>query len=68
MRTFYLSIFTLLLFTQVTAQETTNKIDYQFYGFVRGDASYDSRLNVNAFEGLFLLYPLDVNNDANSED
>ncbi|MDL2231794.1 hypothetical protein LJB85_03545 [Porphyromonadaceae bacterium OttesenSCG-928-L07] len=45
------------------------KLTYQFYGTVRGDASIDTRKSVAAFEGLLLLYPLDnTYRDANGKD
>lgn len=45
-----------------------SKVKASLYGFVRGDASFDTRMNASAYEGLFLLYPLDVKPDANGED
>ncbi len=70
MKLTYFTTVTLLLFiaSQIFAQDTSKKLNYQFYGFVRGDASYDTRQSVSAFEGLLLLYPQDVNKDANGED
>ncbi len=51
----------------LAAQEQA-RITANIYGFVRGDAAVDSRQNVSAFEGLFLLYPQDVVRDANGND
>jgi hypothetical protein len=41
---------------------------YSFYGFVRGDAYYNSRNNVEAVDGNFYLYPLNKALDANGND
>ncbi|MDR1624684.1 MAG: hypothetical protein LBS04_06905 [Tannerellaceae bacterium] len=41
---------------------------YTFYGFVRGDAYYNSRNNVEAVDGNFYLYPLDKEPDADGND
>jgi predicted porin len=61
-------LLTLMIPAAATAQETKDKITADLYGFVRSDASIDSRMNASAFEGLFLLYPLDVLPDANGAD
>ncbi len=60
-------LFPLAAFAQEAKQSRTT-ITAKLYGFVRGDAAVDTRLNASAFEGLFLLYPLDVNPDANGAD
>jgi len=59
-----LSVQTLSLF----AQENFNQIRYKFYGFVRGDAMFDTRQSVAGNEGLFFLYPKDKEEDVNGED
>ena len=41
---------------------------FKFYGFLRTDVCYDSRMSVTANEGLFFLYPMDKKNDTNGED
>jgi len=48
------------------AQE--NKLEFKFTGFLRADAGYDNRLSVTGNEGLFFLYPMDVNPDTNGKD
>lgn len=63
-----LSVATLIATVVATAAEPVNKLNYKFYGFVRGDASFDTRLNATSPEGLFLLYPLDKLPDANGAD
>lgn len=50
------------------AQNNDNKLKFEFYGFFRGDICYDNRISAAANEGLFFLYPLDINPDANGED
>ena len=61
----------LLLCFPSFAQNTDHqlrKITTQFYGFVRGDGSFDTRRSATAFEGLFLLYPMDIERDAAGKD
>lgn len=41
---------------------------YNFYGFIRSEAFYNSRKNAEGFDGLFYLYPLDKVNDAQGKD
>jgi hypothetical protein len=50
----------------VKAQE--NKLQFKFTGFIRADVCYDNRMSVVGNDGLFFLYPMDVNPDANGED
>ncbi len=52
----------------LAAQPAADKPTYKLYGFVRGDAAFDTRRNVSANEGLLLLYPLDELHDANGRD
>lgn len=41
---------------------------YKFYGQVRGDLFYNSRANAETVDGLFYLYPKDVQPDADGKD
>lgn len=41
---------------------------YKFYGQVRGDLFYNSRANEETVDGLFYMYPKDINKDANGND
>lgn len=50
------------------AQEEKSKVSTKFYGFIRGDYTYDTRQSVAPVEGLFFLYPKDELPDANGED
>ena len=50
------------------AQPESSKVTAGFYGFVRGDLFFDSRLNASSFERLFLLYPLDRRPDTDGAD
>ncbi len=45
-------------------QEWNNKL----YGFIRADAFYDTRKSLEAVDGLFLLYPLNIQYDSCGED
>ena len=42
--------------------------DYTFYGQVRTDVFYNSRSNSETVDGLFYMYPKDVNPDADGND
>ena len=42
--------------------------DYKFYGQVRTDVFYNSRSNSETVDGLFYMYPKDVNPDADGND
>ncbi|MDL2322731.1 hypothetical protein LJC52_01965 [Bacteroidales bacterium OttesenSCG-928-A17] len=64
--TFLFLLTAILLPFSSFAQE--NKLDFKFYGFLRADVCYDSRVSVVGNEGLFFLYPQDVNLDANGKD
>lgn len=48
------------------AQKTP--FSYKFYGQVRGDLFYNSRANAEMVDGLFYLYPKDVQPDADGKD
>ena len=41
--------------------------DYTFYGQVRTDVFYNSRSNSETVDGLFYMYPKDVNPDADGK-
>ncbi len=58
-----------LLLTSLYAQENQDSpIDISFSGFLRTDAWYDSREQVEALEGLFMLYPKNEMLDFNGND
>lgn len=63
---------TLLLFTLICLVSSTmaqkKDFDYKFYGFVRGDFSYNTRASVAPYNGAFYLYPYDVVLDADGND
>jgi len=53
----------------VVAQEAQEKkISYKFYGFVRNDFFYNTRLNKEGTDGLSVAYPLEVKKDINGKD
>lgn len=56
--------------TIVHSQDTTElkKPKVEFSGFLRLDYWYDSRMNSESLDGLFIFYPLPVKLDANSDD
>ncbi len=61
----------LFLFSGVSAQDSTEakpEIKIQIHGFVKTDYWYDSRQVAYAREGLFTLFPKDVNLDRNGHD
>lgn len=67
MRRILLSLLTLpLLFTSAKSQK--ENFTYNFYGFVRGDLYYNSRENYETVDGLFYLYPKDIERDPNGKD
>ena len=49
-----------------TAQK--KNFTYKFYGFVRGDLFYNTRVNMAPVDGNFYLYPLDKRPDADGKD
>lgn len=63
--------FPLLLIIALMANDANAQIDnfkFKLYGFVRGDLFYNSRANVESFDGVFLLYPSDRLPDTNGND
>lgn len=58
------SFFNILL----VAQEQVKKANLKLYGFVRNDFFYNSRLNKEGTDGLSVLYPLEIKNDAAGND
>lgn len=59
-------VIALLCFGSANGQKKDLK--YNFYGFVRGDLFYNSRANVESFDGLFQLFPYGKEPDANGKD
>ena len=56
-------------FLMVTAGYAQKKnFSYKFYGQVRGDLFYNSRANAEIVDGLFHLYPMKVEPDADGND
>lgn len=60
----------LVLFVAVTMTAMAQKQDfgYKFYGQVRADFFYNSRVNEESVDGLFYNYPKDYSYDAAGED
>lgn len=59
----------ILLANNVIAQEVAEKkINFELSGFVKSDVFFDSRQNVEALEGLLLIFPKDELLDENGED
>ncbi len=46
----------------------TEKVNHNFYGFVRSDFHYNSRINKEGSEGLSVAYPLGKDNDFYGRD
>ena len=65
MKRLLLLFFLNTLFFNLFALKDTTAITYDFGGFFKYDAFYDSRKNVAGIEGLLLLYPQQKN--LNSE-
>ncbi len=61
-----LTVFLSLL--SLTCYSQKDNFSYKFYGQVRGDLFYNSRANSEIVDGLFHLYPLNHNYDANGKD
>lgn len=57
-----------LLATTASLKAQTDDFKMKLYGFVRGDLFYNSRANVESFDGTFLLFPADKQLDANGAD
>ncbi|RHJ78690.1 hypothetical protein [Parabacteroides sp. AM08-6] len=66
MKRYCLILTALLVVTAGYAQK--KNFSYKFYGQVRGDLFYNSRANAEIVDGLFHLYPKDVNPDADGND
>ncbi|MGL5959245.1 MAG: hypothetical protein ACRCY6_00655 [Bacteroidales bacterium] len=60
------SVLILLLGVSTYAQK--DSFEYKFYGFIRGEIFYDSRANIEAFDGAFTIFPLDVSLDEQGND
>lgn len=54
------------VFCAANAQK--KNFDYLFYGFVRGDLYVNSRSNIEGVDGLFYLFPKDIQADADGKD
>ncbi|WP_322969943.1 hypothetical protein [Faecalibacter sp. LW9] len=52
----------------VVTGPTNQKVQVDFYGFIRNDAFVDTRQNIGAGENAVMLYPKDRVLDANGED
>ena len=61
-----LTALTFLSILNVVAQE--KKFDIDFYGQIRTDIFYNSRASQEMIDGLFYMYPLDKELDANGRD
>ena len=55
------------LLAVTTGYAQKKNFSYKFYGQVRGDLFYNSRANSEIVDGLFHLYPKDVDLDADGE-
>lgn len=56
------------LFVIASGYAQKKNFSYKFYGQVRGDLFYNSRANAEIVDGLFHLYPKDVELDADGND
>ena len=65
-----LIIILLLNFVKVFGQDITTEkgLNLSFSGFVKNDFIFDTRRNVEAVDGLYTLWPLKPQYDANGED
>ena len=52
----------------ISAYAQKKNFSYKFYGQVRGDLFYNSRANGEIVDGLFHLYPKDIELDADGND
>lgn len=66
MNKLFIFIFFLSLASTGFAQQ--KNFSYKFYGQVRGDLFYNSRANEETVDGLFYMYPKDINKDADGND
>lgn len=64
---FYLSLLLVALIS-IPANAQKKGFSYSFYGFVRGDLFYNSRMNEAPVDGDFYMYPLDKLPDADGKD
>ena len=64
------NILTLLLVfaTILELNAQIKDVKFNFYGSVRADIFYNSRVSQEMIDGLFYMYPLDKKLDANGED
>src|SRR6056297_143986 len=59
----------LLLTIPLFAQDANEKrVKFNLSGFVKSDIFFDSRQNVEALEGLLLIFPKDIDLDENGRD
>lgn len=56
------------LIATLACQGQRENFSYKFYGFVRGDIYYNSRINAEAVDGTFYLYPLNKKLDTDGKD
>ncbi len=61
----YILLLTIPLFAQ---DANENKVKFDISGFVKSDIFFDSRQNVEALEGLLLIFPKDIELDENGRD
>lgn len=61
-------IFAALFYVLSSASAQKDNFSYKFYGFVRGDLYYNSRSNYETVDGLFYLFPKEVDKDPNGKD
>ena len=52
----------------VVTEQVNQKVQVNFYGFIRNDAFVDTRQNIGAGENAVMLYPRDRQLDENGED
>lgn len=64
----YWLVFTLLPFVIVAQDKKKSEFKFNLIGFVKADYIYDSRQNVEAREGFFIMYPKPILEDANGVD
>lgn len=64
----YMLLFMAALCTIGTGFAQKKNFSYKFYGQVRGDLFYNSRANAEIVDGLFHLYPKDIEEDADGND
>lgn len=68
-RLFYLILFTTLIVNCYAGNDTTNnKLNFKFYGQIRGDLFYNTRANEETVDGLFYMYPKDYVYDEDGKD